>query len=231
MNIQSATVIANYYQQSNSPTTLSVAQALSAIKLNPRAKFTLQDSAANIENNLTALASIANNLNAVNLSDQSTGFINVTAKQLLTKPMTNLTNKMNLGGTNKISLNVTDALARDIELLKPDAMAKIGQFSLKDTSVNISSKFDSIGQFEGKLGDIQLTDSNKFLKLSQIQYSTNTGILNHLVGTFGVEVSGATASQALAIANDIKVAKVNIVDSAQNIANRLDDLQIQACKP
>ena len=225
MNIQSATVIANYYQQSNSPTTLSVAQALSAIKLNPRAKFTLQDSAANIENNLTALASIANNLNAVNLSDQSTGFINVTAKQLLTKPMTNLTNKMNLGGTNKISLNVTDALARDIELLKPDAMAKIGQFSLKDTSVNISSKFDSIGQFEGKLGDIQLTDSNKFLKLSQIQYSTNTGILNHLVGTFGVEVSGATASQALAIANDIKVAKVNIVDSAQNIANRLDDLQ------
>ena len=225
MNIQSATVIANYYQQSNSPTTLSVAQALSAIKLNPRAKFTLQDSAANIENNLTALASIANNLNAVNLSDQSTGFINVTAKQLLTKPMTNLTNKMNLGGTNKISLNVTDALARDIALLKPDTTAKIGQFSLKDTSVNISSKFDSIGQFEGKLGDIQLTDSNKFLKLSQIQYSTNTGILNHLVGTFGVEVSGATASQALAIANDIKVAKVNIVDSAQNIANRLDDLQ------
>jgi len=96
MNIQSATVIANYYQQSNSPTTLSVAQALSAIKLNPRAKFTLQDSAANIENNLTALASIANNLNAVNLSDQSTGFINVTAKQLLTKPMTNLTNISNL---------------------------------------------------------------------------------------------------------------------------------------
>jgi len=225
MNIQSATVIANYYQQSNSPTTLSVAQALSAIKLNPRAKFTLQDSAANIENNLTALASIANNLNAVNLSDQSTGFINVTAKQLLTKPMTNLTNKMNLGGTNKISLNVTDTLARDIALLNPGTTAKIGQFSLKDTSVNISSKFDSIGQFEGKLGDIQLTDSNKFLKLSQIQYSTNTGILNHLVGTFGVEVSGATASQALAIANDIKVAKVNIVDSAQNIANRLDDLQ------
>lgn len=225
MNVQSATAIANYYQQSTLPTTVSVAQALSAIKLNPRAKFTLQDSAANIENNLATLASIANSLNSVTLTDVSNGFIKVTAKQLLSNPMNNLTNKMNLGGPNKISLNVVDALAKDIALLKPATTAKIGEFSLKDNSANISSKFDSIGLFEGKLGDIQLTDSNKYLKLSQTQYSTNTGVLNHLVGTFGLEVSGATASQALDIASDNKVAKVNIVDSAQNISNRLDALQ------
>lgn len=230
MNVQSATAITNYYQQSSSSSAVSVAQALSAIKLNPRAKLTLSDSAANIENNLANLAAIANNLNSVTLTDDEPGFITLTAKQLLSKSVAALTNKMNLGGAEKISLRVTDALAKDIALLQPATAAKIGQFSLKDTSVNIASKFDSIGVFEAKLGDIQLTDPTKFLKLTHTQYSTNSGLLEHLVGTYGLEVSGATTAQALDMAEDTKVAKINIVDAAQNIADNLDALETLGLK-
>jgi hypothetical protein len=230
MNVQSATAIANYYQQSSTASAVSVAQALSAIKLNPRAKFTLQDSAANIENNLASLAAMNNNLTSVTLTDQAPGFITVTSKQLLTGTVTALTNKMNLGGANKISLNVVDALAKDIANLKPATTAKIGQVSIKDTTVNITSKFDSLGVFEGKLGNIQLTDPAKFLKLTQAQYTSNTGVLNHLVGTFGLEISGATTAQAIAMSSDVKIAKVNIVDHAQNIADNLDGLQAMGLK-
>ena len=230
MNVQSATAIANYYQQSIASTEVSVAQALSAAKLNPRVKFTLKDSAENIENNLASLASIVNNVNSVTLTNQAPTFITISSKQLLTPSVTTLTNKMNLGGSNNVSLNVVDALAKDIALLKPATTSKIGKVSIKDTSINIASKFNLLAPFVGKLDKVQLTDPAKFLKLNAAQYASNTNVLNHLVGTYGLEVSGVNTAQALEMASDTKVAKVNIVDNAQNIATNLDALQDMGLK-
>ena len=225
MNVQSATAIANYYQQSTASSAVSVAQALSAVKVNPRAKFTLQDSAANIESNFTSLAAIVNNVSSVTLTDQTNSYITITAKQLLTPAATLLTNKMNWEGNNKVCLNVIDALAKDIATLKPAISNKIGQFSIKDTSTNISAKFDSLATFETKLGNIQQTDPAKFVKITNAQYSANSSVRTHFIGTYGFEVSGVNTSQALAMKNDNNVARVNIVDHAQNISDKLDALQ------
>jgi len=230
MNVQSATAIANYYQQSTASSAVSVAQALSAAKVNPRAKFTIEDTAANVESNFASLTAIVNNVTAVSLKDQAPGFITLTAKQLLTSSGAALTNKMNLGGNHNVSLNVIDALAKDIAALKPSTTAKIGQFSIKDTSTNISAKFDSLAAFQSKLGDIQLTDPSKLVKLSNTQYSANSVARDHFIGTFGFEISGVNTSQALAMANDNSVGKVNIVDTAQNIADKLDALQDMGLK-
>ena len=230
MNVQSATAIANYYQQSTATTEVSVAQALSAAKLNPRAKFTLKDSADNIQNNLTSLAAIVNNVNSVKLTDLDSRFITVSAKQLLTPSVNALTNKMNLGGSNKVSLNVTDVFAKDISLLKPTTTAKIGLISIKDTSINIASKFDSLAPLAVKLDKVQLTDPAKLLKLTATQYSSNASVLNRFTGTYGLEVSGANTAKALEMATDTKVAKVNILDTAQNIADNLDALQDMGLK-
>ena len=231
MNVQSATAIANYYQQSSASSSVSVAQALSAAKVNPRAKFSISDSAENVQNNFASLASIVNNVTAVNLTDTAPSFINISAKQLLTASARSLTSKMNLGGlSNKVSFNVTDALAKDIASLNPATSAKIGKISLKDSSVNIAGKFDSLASFKTKLGDVQLTDPGKLLKLSYAQYSSNTEVLNHLVGTYGLEISGVNTAKAIEMGQDTKVAKVNIVDNAQNIADELDALQAMGLK-
>jgi len=230
MNVQSATAIANYYQQSTASSAVNVAQALSAVKLNPRAKFTLQDSAANIESNFTSLAAIVNNVSSVTLTDQSNSFITITAKQLLTPSAAALTNKMNLGGSNKVSLNVVDALAKDVATLKPASSNKIGQLSIKDTSTNIAAKFDSLAAFENKLGNIQQIDPAKFVKITNAQYSASSDVRNHFTGTFHFEVSGVNTSLALEIQYDDNVAKVNIVDSAQNISDNLDALQDMGLK-
>ena len=56
MNVQSATAITNYYKQGIASSTVSVAQALSAVKVNPRVKLNLEDTATNIENNFANLA-------------------------------------------------------------------------------------------------------------------------------------------------------------------------------
>lgn len=231
MNVQSSTAIANYYQQRTASTSVSVAQALSTVKVNPRAKYTISDTAENVQNNFANLASIVNNITEVNLTDTANSFITISSKQLLTASATALTNKMNLGWqTNKVSLNVTDALAKDIATLKPATAEKIGNFSIKDSSANIAGKFDALASFKSKLGDVQLTDSGKLLKLNYDQYSSNTDVLNHLVGTYGLEISGANTAKALEMASDTKVAKVNIVDNAQNIANNLDALQDMGLK-
>jgi hypothetical protein len=58
MNVQSTTAIANYYQQNTATSAVSVAQALSAAKVNPRAKFTIEDTSTNIESNFASLAAI-----------------------------------------------------------------------------------------------------------------------------------------------------------------------------
>lgn len=227
MNVQSATAITNYYKQGIASSTVSVAQALSAVKVNPRVKLNLEDTATNIENNFANLTAIVNNVNSVNITSHSdsTGFITITPKQLLNSSGAALTKKMNLGGTNKVSLKVIDALAKDIAAIKPATSAMIGQFSIKDTASNIAAKFDSLNAFEDKLGSIQLTDPSSFIKLTKDQYLPSTKVLNHFIGTFGFEISGVNTSQALAMGADNNVAKFNIVDNSQNIAFNLDALQ------
>ena len=231
MNVQSVNAIANYYKLGTFSTPVSVAQALSAVKLNPRAKFTIEDKAANIESNFASLAAIVNNVESVTLTDLTKGFIAITSKKLLSSAGASLTNKMvNLSSSNNISLNVLDATANDIATLKLNAASKIGQISIKDSTLNIANKFDSLASFETTLGDIQLTDPGKFLKLRSDQYSSSEGpsgtkVLSHLVGTYGLEISGVSTDQAIEMALDTKVAKVNIVDSAQNIADKLNELQ------
>jgi len=88
MNVQSATAIANYYQQSTGSTSFSVAQAISTAKVNPRAKFSISDSAENVQNNLASLASIVNNVTTINLTDSANSFITISSKQLLSASAT-----------------------------------------------------------------------------------------------------------------------------------------------
>lgn len=230
MNVQSATAIANYYQQSTASSAVSVAQALSAAKVNPRAKFTIEDTSANIESNFASLTAIVNNVTSVTLKDVNPGFITITAKQLLAPSGASLTNKMNLGGSHKVSLNVIDTLTKDTATLKPATTAKIGQLSIKDTSANISARFASLAAFQNKLGTVQLTDPANLVKLTNAQYSANSVARNQFIGTFGFEVSGVNTSQALAMATDNNVGKVNIVDTAQNISDNLDALQDMGLK-
>jgi hypothetical protein len=229
MNVQSVNAISSYYQQGLSASPVSVAQALSFVKANPRASFMLIDSAANIEKNFTSLANIVNNIKTVTLTDTASGAISVTAKQLLSPNGTLLSGKMSLGGNaNPIGLNVTEVQAKDIENI--NGRSKVNQFSVKDTAVNLSGRFDALKSSVAKLGDVITTNSATSITLTVAQYETSSAVLNHFVGTFALEVSGAKTAQALSMAGDSKVAQINIVDHAQAISDNLDALQNMGLK-
>jgi hypothetical protein len=229
MNIQSISAVTNYYQPSYSAGPVSVAQALSAAKQNPRLKFDLQDSAANIEKNFNSLASLVNNFKTITLTDTAPGLINVSAQQFFSYGGNLLIGKMSLGGyNNPIGLSVSNVLAKDISLV--NSKEKVTTFSVKDTSANLSTKFEILKNSEFKLSDVSVTTTAFPLKLNLSQYTSGTSVLNHIVGTYGLEISGASASQAITIANDDKVTQVNIVDHAQNIADKLDALQNMGLK-
>lgn len=229
MNIQSISAVSNYYLPSSSASPVSIAQALSAIKLNPRLKFEIQDSAINIEKNFNTLAILANNFTKINLTDTAPGSISISAKQLLSNGGTLLTNKIKLGGnSNPIGLNVIDVLAKDIALV--NSKTRVNQFSVKDSSANLTLQFDTLKNSIDKIGNITTTTSSLPLKLSIDGYLNSSSVVNHMVGTFGFEVSGSNTAQALTLSNDNNVSQINIVDHAQNIADNLDALQNMGLK-
>ena len=233
INVQSATVTSNYYQQSAVTSEKTVAAAFSAIKINPRAKFDIVDTAANIEKNLDALSKVVNNLKTITLSDTASTQINLTAKQLLTPGYSTLLNKMALGGSNPVSMRVSNVTAKDVAAVS--ANTKVSQFSVKDSAINIVAKLSQLNTGNAKLEGMQLSISAP-LKLTYEQYTTYAAdtarldVLGKMTGTFGFEVAGASTSQAISLGADARVSAVSILDSSQAIADQLDALQALGVK-
>ena len=227
INVQSATVTSNYYQQSAATSEKTVAAAFSAIKINPRAKFDIVDTAANIEKNLDDLKKVVNNLKTITLTDTASTQINLTAKQLLNPGNLTLLNKMALGASNPVSLRVSDVAAKDVATVS--ANTKVSQFSVKDSASNIVTKLSQLNTGKAKLEGMQLVSSAP-LKLTYAQYTTyatdtaRQDVLGKMTGTFGFEIA-ATTSQAISLGADARVSAVSILDNSQAIADQLDALQ------
>jgi hypothetical protein len=225
--VQSVTASSNYYQQSSVSSGVTVAAAFSAIRINPRAKFDIQDTAANIEKNLDELKKVVNNVKSINLDGAQSGVVNLTSKQLMTPGVLTLLNKKNLSGAdNGISLNVSDVLAKDVASINSNAKyEKISQFSVKDSAANIALKLSNLQASGAHLSQVWLTDTAAPVKVTYAQYTDSSDVLAKLRGTYGLDVSAATTVQALSIAGDEHLNSVSILDHSQAIADNLDALQ------
>ncbi len=221
--VQSASATANYYLQSASSSAVDVASAVSALQVNPRARFVIQDSAANVEKYIDTLKKISNNISSITLTDTSPTVMRVSSAQLLQNPA--LFAKMNVGGaSNPVSLSVSDVLSKDAAAV--GANSKVSQFSVKDTAANISAMWSGVNSGVSKLGNVQLTDPANPLKITFAQYSNaKDTLLTHFKGTYAFSLSGAKVADALTTASDDRVTALAITDHAQAIANALDDLK------
>ncbi len=225
--VQSVTASSNFYQSSVVSSAKSVAAALSAIRINPRAKFDILDTAANIEAQLDALKKVVNNVKSMSLDGASSGVVNLTRTQMMAPGVLTLLNKNDASGAdNGISLNVSDVLAKDVANINSNAKyAKISQFSITDSAGNIALKLSDLKASGSSLQDIRLTDSTAPVKVTFAQYTDNADVLGKLRGTFGLDVKEASATEALSLAGDSNVNTVSILDHSQAIADHLDALQ------
>ncbi len=228
MYVHSTSATANYYLQSSTSSPVDVASALSALQINPRVQLAIQDSAANIEKYLDTLRKITNNISSVTLTDTAPGLIHLTSSQLVQGAA--LFAQMDLGGdSNPVSLSVSDVLSKDVATV--NANTQVSQFSVRDSTVNIVSKWGDLTTGLEKLGKVRLTDPAKALKLSFTQYNdAKDTLLTHFTGTFGLSVSEATAENALTTKDDNRVNTVSIKDDAQSIVDKLDELQAMGLK-
>ncbi len=225
--VQSVTASSNYYQQSSVSSAVTVAAVFSAIKLNPRAKFDIVDTAENIEKNLDELKKVVNNVKSIGLDGASSGVVHLTGKQLTTQGVLTLLNKKTQSGSdNGITLSVSDALAKDVLAINSNSnYAKVSQYSINDSAKNIALKLSNLKTSGSKLQEIRLTDSTAPVKVTFDQYTANNDVLLKMRGTYGLDVSAATAEEALTLAGDAHVSSVSILDHSQAIADHLDALQ------
>ena len=195
--------------------------------VNPRAKFDIVDTAANIEQNLDALKKVVNNVKSMSLDGGSSGVVNLTRTQMMTSGFLTLLNKNNQSGSdNGISLNVSDVLAKDVAAINSNSKyAKISQFTVTDSAGSIASKLSDLQASASSLQDIRLTDSSAPVKVTFAQYTNNADVLAKVRGTFWLDVTAATTAEALTLADDANVSAVSILDHSQAIADQLDALQ------
>jgi len=225
--VQSVTASSNFYLSSVASSGKSVAAALSAIMVNPRAKFDIVDTAANIEDGLDALKKVVNNVKSMSLDGASSGVVNLTRTQMMSPGVLTLLNKNNQSGSdNGISLNVSDVLAKDVAAINSNSKyAKISQFTVTDSAGNIALKLADLKASASSLQDIRLTDSSAPVKVTFAQYTNNADVLDKVRGTFWLDVTAATTAEALTLADDANVSAVSILDHSQAIADQLDALQ------
>lgn len=226
--VQSVTASSNYYQQSSVSSGKTVAAAFSAINLNPRAKFDIVDTAENIEKNLDELKKVVNNVKSITLDGAQSGVVHLTGQQLKTQGVLTLLNKKNQSGAdNGISLSVSDVLAKDVASINSNAnYAKVSQFSVLDSAGHIALKLSDLQASGAELQEIRLTDSAVPVKMTFAKYTENADVRGKMRGTFGLDVSAASAQQAVTLASDLHVSSVSILDHSQAIADQLDALQI-----
>lgn len=223
--VQSATATSNYYQQGTSTSVVSVAAALSAFKINPLAKLDISDSAANVEKNIEALRRVANNIKTLAFTDTDASVIRVKSSQY--QGALTLFNKMTLGGSNLVSLSVSDVLSKDVTAFNLNT--KVSKFSVKDSSASIALNVNALSLAAQsstiKLDALQLTDPGTSIKITAEQLNENAALWTHMTGGYGFDVSTASTTAALAMKNNGKVRAINIVDNAAAIASNLDALQ------
>ena len=207
----------NYYSQTALTSPVSVSVALAALKANPNLSVRISDTTENINRNLGLLNVYTNKLTSVAQTNAATS-LNVTEAELTqySKLLSKFTSNYQLNVTNVQSTNAT-ALA---------AKTNVKTINVVDTSAKVSSQLDALRTLSnsGKLSQVVLTTPTNDLTLTATQLQSSTGLMGKIVGSYGLAVSDATASQAVGYVNNDRVKSVAVQDTAANISARLDDL-------
>jgi len=216
----------NYYTQAALTSPVSLSVALAALKANPKLKnIKILDSTENINRNLATLSAYTNNLTEVVLTTQSTA-INVSEVEF--KKYGKLLGKI----SGEYKLSISNAVASSAVTLA--ANSHIDNFSIKDTSANISSSLNTLKNLENlsKISKITLTTPAIALTLSGDQLDTTNDttsvidVIGKLAGNYSMAVSSVKASAAVSFdyVNNQHISSVAVLDDAASITSNLDGL-------
>ena len=178
-------------------------------------------SAAYVVANLAALETLAasGNLAAIALSDSGTPTLAVTAAQLTD-------NAMVFGEiVSPYNLSVSGVTAGNSATVA--GQPHVTSITITDTAANVFANLAALEALatNNKLSSIALTDSTTpLLTLTATQYAADAAALGKIASGYDLTVSGVTAANAAAAANDAHVAFLTVSDTGTNIVAHLASL-------
>ena len=185
----SSTASANYYTKAALAGPVDINTALSALKVNPRIKVSIEDTSANIGNNLVTLNKYVNNINASGIKQTDpTSVIEVSAPQLA--KLTSLFGKFSTDYKINVS-NVTTASVTSM-----DSNSHVNKFSITDTSLNIGASLDNIKNKIAKLDKVTVSTPATFISLTADQFVADAAVISKISNSYSLSVKNATAAQA-----------------------------------
>jgi hypothetical protein len=186
-------------------------------------QFSVEDSAENLADNLTALQASAGNATPKIQAITQDGVGDVAISATAYASSLEAREMMALAST-PITLTVSDVSANDVATIFADD--QVSSFSVKDTAANIVSKLgdsdlgpNDLDTAVANITSISVSDSG-ILNLSGYQYADNTGagmVLDKL-GTYHAVVTNLAASHTADATSDANVDTFTIEDDAAGIS-------------
>jgi len=172
---------------------MTAANAIDALKTNPKAKVEVSDTAANIQANFDALTKMGGSVTKISVSDPATK-INLTAAQYSAGVKTLASIK------SSYSLKVINVTMEQLNAVT--ANAKVAKVEVKDSSANIGAKFYNLLNQNNKVDKITQLGAASAISMTGDMFSR--GPVQTLLGKVH-DANGVQGNYTLAL-NDVKVA-------------------------
>ncbi len=175
------------------------------------------DTAAHISGKLDDLRTLGLRLKEVRGSDVSRFEVN--ADQLQTDAL--VIGKMYKGYQLSVlgaSMDQTPAILNNKKVVSVDIV---------DTAANLSKHLDLLQRLGTSLHSVHVTDTDNALTMSSAQFGTYAQVLSKIKSDdlYSVAVTGASVSDAQALADNTHISAISVSDSSSAISMALDDLQ------
>ncbi len=198
-------------------TGVKAGQAATVAALAHVASVRVADSADNVVASLDDLATVqaAGLLDRITLSGRSTTLVmDATRMQGSALAATQAVLDRIAGGHYGLSL-------RDLAIGALDDVAgnhHVVAMAINASGSEIAAHLDALHLAGRRIAKIQQTDAGTAIDLSQAQFETRSAVLSRIDGGYSVNVDGVSASKALAISRNLRVASLNVADSGRNLA-------------
>lgn len=180
------------------------------------------DTAANIVGNFKLLDRIGSDLNAIHITDLANSDDTPKPLAMTSSEFAAYGHLMSKIDDSDYTVSVRGANVNEALTLTNDA--HVTSIAVADSSGNISSALDAL-RGNDKVVTITQTGKPIALTLTASQINSDDGVLAKLSGSYTLNVSGVSASQALSLASgDSRITSMSVTDAGSAITGKLAEL-------
>ena len=181
-------------------------------------KIDVVDTAANISSRIALLGSMGSTLNSIHVTDAATKSLSLTSDQF--GQYTGVLAK--ILSTDAYKVAVSQATAAEAQTLSTNTL--VSGITVADSAQGISVAIDDLNA-NTKVTGISISTSNQALRLSYAQLSSDTVALGKIQSNYALNVTNATASNAVALSNsNPRASSIEVVDTSANVLTAIDNL-------